>query len=100
MHIPIQGNGNRTRKASANRIAYGGGAMKSVYVLLNSTVKTVEFVKDMQRMEGGVMLLSEDCAVNAKSVVGVFSMDLSKPVKLEIMDWKEEYAALISKYLA
>lgn len=74
--------------------------MKSVYVLLNSTVKTVEFVKDMQRMEGGVMLLSEDCAVNAKSVVGVFSMDLSKPVKLEIMDWKEEYAALISKYLA
>jgi hypothetical protein len=74
--------------------------MKSVYIKLNSIEKTIEFVKDMNRIEGSVMLTSGNYIVNAKSVVGVFSQDLTKPVKLDILDWKEEDASLVEKYLA
>ena len=37
--------------------------------------------------------------VDAKSIMGIFSLELSKPLRLEIEDWREEYAAVIEKYL-
>jgi hypothetical protein len=31
----------------------------------------------------------------AKSIMGIFSLDLSKPLQLAVEDWKEEYAPVI-----
>ncbi len=37
--------------------------------------------------------------VDAKSIMGIFSLEPSNPMRLEIEDWKEEYAAVIERYL-
>lgn len=37
--------------------------------------------------------------VNAKSMMGIFSPDLSKPLKLKIEQRKEAYMVLLKKYL-
>lgn len=37
--------------------------------------------------------------IDAKSIMEIFSLDLSKPLQHEIENWREEYAAVIERYL-
>lgn len=73
--------------------------MKSLYISLNSIDKVTDFVNHINCIEGEVWLCSEQYVINAKSVVGVFSLDLSKTLYLRIENWKEEYFLLVEKYL-
>lgn len=72
--------------------------MKSIPVSLTSLEKVKDFVQDMTKIEGGTFLLGGRYVVDAKSIMGIFSLDLSKPLTLEIEDWKEEYGKIIKKY--
>ena len=72
---------------------------KSFDILLGSVDKVKAFVSDMGRIEGDVLLCVGKYVIDAKSIMGIFSLEPSNPMRLEIEDWKEEYAAVVEKYL-
>ncbi|MCI9202106.1 MAG: HPr family phosphocarrier protein [Lachnospiraceae bacterium] len=53
----------------------------------------------MSQMDGDVLLCVGKYIIDAKSIMGIFSLDLSNPLQLEIEDWKEEYTPIVEKYL-
>ena len=53
-------------------------------IFLNDMAKVKEFVKMAQSVRQDMILHSGKYAVDAKSIMGVFSLDLSKPLTLEI----------------
>ena len=56
--------------------------MKSVNVLLNSIEKIKEFTNIVSNLDSEIDLVSGRYTVNAKSIMGIFSLDLSKPIQL------------------
>lgn len=58
--------------------------MKSVQVSLNTIEKVRNFVRDVSRFEYEFELISEKAIINAKSIMGIFSLDLTKPICLNI----------------
>ena len=72
---------------------------KSFDIQLGSVDKVKAFVDDMSKIEGDVLLCVGKYVIDAKSIMGIFGLELSKPLRLEIEDWKEEYAAVIERYL-
>ena len=57
---------------------------------LNSIDKVKSFVKVMSQIEDNIDLVSGRYIVDAKSLLGIFSLDLSKPVKLEFNGSKNQ----------
>lgn len=53
-------------------------------IFLDDMAKVKEFVKMAQSVRQDTILHSGKYAVDAKSIMGVFSLDLSKPLTLEI----------------
>lgn len=72
---------------------------KSFDILLGSVDKVKAFVNDMSKIEGDVLLCVGKYVIDAKSIMGIFSLELSKPLRLEIENWKEEYAEVVERYL-
>lgn len=73
--------------------------LKSVDINLKSIDGVKDFVNAMCRIEGETTLYSGRYVIDAKSIMGIISLDLTKPLKLEIEDWKEEYEFLIKKFI-
>jgi len=57
---------------------------------LNSIDKVKKFVRMMSEIEDNIDLVSGRYIVDAKSLLGIFSLDLSKPIKLEFNGTKNE----------
>ncbi len=68
-------------------------------ILLSSVAEVKEFVDDMSKIEGDVLLLAGKYIIDAKSIMGIFSLDLSKEMQVQIENWKEEYRKIVEKYL-
>ena len=60
--------------------------MKSVTVSLNSIEKVKEFVNLINTFDGDFDLVSERYVIDAKSIMGIFSLDISNPLRLDIHD--------------
>ncbi len=60
--------------------------MKSVYILLNSIDKVKNFVSTTTHIDGDLDLVVGRYVVDAKSIMGIFSLDLSQPLRLDIHD--------------
>ena len=58
--------------------------MKSVTILLNTINDVKVFVNMVSKYDFDVDLISGRYAVDAKSIMGIFSLDLSKPLTMEI----------------
>ena len=58
--------------------------MKDVTILLSTINDVKQFVNTVCHYEFDVDLVSGRYAVDAKSIMGIFSLDLSKPIKMEI----------------
>ena len=58
--------------------------MKTVKVSLNSIDKVKAFVNDITRFDNDFDLVSGRYVIDAKSIMGIFSLDLSKPIDLNI----------------
>ena len=58
--------------------------MKTVKISLNSIDKVKAFVNDVNRLEGDFDLVCGRYVVDAKSIMGIFSLDLSRPIDLQI----------------
>ena len=58
--------------------------MKSVQISINTVEKVKSFIKDMAKIECDCDLVSGNYSVNAKSMMGIFSLDISNPLYLNI----------------
>ncbi|MDO5703060.1 MAG: HPr family phosphocarrier protein [Lachnospiraceae bacterium] len=58
--------------------------MKTVKVSLNSIDKVKSFVNDITHFDFDFDLVSGRYVIDAKSIMGIFSLDLSKPIDLNI----------------
>ena len=58
--------------------------MKTVQVYLNSIQKVNSFSHELEQFDNDFDLVSGRYIVDAKSVMGIFSLDLSKPINLNI----------------
>ncbi len=58
--------------------------MKTVQISLNSIDKVKSFVNDLTKFDTDFDLVSGRYVIDAKSIMGIFSLDLSKPIDLNI----------------
>ena len=58
--------------------------MKTVQISLNSLDKVKSFVNEITKYDNDFDLVSGRYVIDAKSIMGIFSLDLSKPIDLNI----------------
>jgi phosphotransferase system HPr-like phosphotransfer protein len=58
--------------------------MKTVQISLNSIDKVKSFVNVITQFDNDFDLVSGRYVIDAKSIMGIFSLDLSKPIELNI----------------
>lgn len=65
-------------------ITGGFMTMKTVQISLNSIDKVKSFVNEITKFDYDFDLVSGRYVIDAKSIMGIFSLDLSKPIDLNI----------------
>lgn len=63
--------------------------MKSLNININSIDKVKSFVNIINTFDGNFDLVSDRYVVDAKSIMGIFSLDVSNTLKLDIHDESE-----------
>ncbi len=58
--------------------------MKTVKISLNSIDKVKKFVNEISKFDDEFDLVSGRYVIDAKSIMGIFSLDISKPIDLNI----------------
>ncbi|MBR3069330.1 MAG: HPr family phosphocarrier protein [Lachnospiraceae bacterium] len=77
--------------------------MKTIKVSLNSIDKVKTFVNEIIKYDFDFDLVSGRYVIDAKSIMGIFSLDLSKPIDLNIHaegDKLDEVLAVLKPYEA
>ena len=84
--------------------ARGGGKgrinMRSVYISLPTVEAAQTFVGEISALRGNFDLMSGEYIIDARSLMGIFSLDLTKPVKLIVEKDTEETMRAISRFIA
>ena len=65
-------------------------SMKTVKISLNSIDKVKSFVNEITKFDYDFDLVSGRYVIDAKSIMGIFSLDLSKPIDLNIHGSSED----------
>ena len=75
--------------------------MKTIQISLNSIDKVKSFVNDITKFDYDFDLVSGRYVIDAKSIMGIFSLDLSKPIDLNIHAEvnAEEVLAVLKPYM-
>ena len=75
--------------------------MKTVTINLGSIDKVKSFVNDITKFNYDFDLVSGRYVIDAKSIMGIFSLDLSKPIDLNIHDDNEyeDIYEIIKQYI-
>ena len=58
--------------------------MKTRHIMLDTINDVKEFVGIVSRCEYEVDLISDRYTIDAKSIMGIFSLDLSKPIQMNV----------------
>lgn len=75
--------------------------MKTVHISLNSIDKVKAFVNEITKFNNDFDLVSGRYVIDAKSIMGIFSLDLSKPIELNIHSENnaEEILEVLAPYI-
>ena len=74
--------------------------MQTVTISLQAINDVKEFVNIVMRFDFDVDLVSGRYAIDAKSIMGIFSLDLSKPIELHAhTDNAKEFLDAIDKFI-
>ena len=75
--------------------------MKEVKICLGTIERVKDFVNAVTRLDCDVDIVSGRYVIDAKSIMGIFSLDLSKPIDLNIHadDNVEEIMEMLKPYL-
>ena len=71
--------------------------MKTVMISLNSIDKVKSFVNDISKFNFDFDLVSGRYVIDAQSIMGIFSLDLSKPIELNIHAEGENLDSVMEK---
>ena len=76
--------------------------MKTVQISLNSIDKVKSFVNAIAQFDFDFDLVSGRYVIDAKSIMGIFSLDLSKPIELAIHNESnlDDIMEVIKPYIA
>ena len=76
--------------------------MKTVTINLSSIDKVKAFVNDITKFDSDFDLVSGRYVIDAKSIMGIFSLDLSKPIDLNIHndDEIDKIMEVVQKYVS
>lgn len=70
--------------------------MKTVNISLNTIEKVKSFVNTINRYDCDFDLISGRYVIDAKSIMGIFSLDLSKPIALDIRADEEHMESIVA----
>jgi len=74
--------------------------MKTFNLMLNSINDVKDFVNIVSKYDFDVDLTSGRYVVDAKSIMGIFSLNLSKPIKVEVhSDNCEQFMAELQRFI-
>ncbi len=75
--------------------------MKTVKICLNSIDKVKSFVNEITKFDSDFDLVSGRYVIDAKSIMGIFSLDLSKDIDLNIHaeDNIDDILAVLKPYI-
>ena len=73
--------------------------MKSVYVDLSHVNCIKNFANIVSRYDGAFDLIQGRYRVDAKSIVVIFSLDLSKPIELQIENESDDLLRELGRFL-
>ena len=73
--------------------------MRTINIRLHSIGDVKEFVNIMNHVEDDATLFDGLYTVNAKSIMSILSIRLSRPLELTVENWKSEYINLLDKYI-
>ena len=75
--------------------------MKTVMISLNSIDKVKSFVNDISKFDYDFDLVSGRYVIDAKSIMGIFSLDLSKPIERNIhaADSADDVLSVLAPYI-
>lgn len=74
--------------------------MKTVNVEITTIEDVKKFVSTVAKCDYDVDIISGRYAIDAKSIMGIFSLDLSKPLEMRIhSDDCDELLAALDKYI-
>ena len=73
--------------------------MRQVSVCLNSAEQVQKFVKILTSLSGDFELISGKHILDARSLMGVFSLDLSRPITLKVYQDCAENLGAIAPFL-
>ncbi len=75
--------------------------MYSTTISLSSIETVKKFVNIANKYDFQILLHSDKYIINGKSIMGIFSLDLSKPVRLEVEEeCSEEFKKDIQPFIA
>lgn len=63
---------------------------KRITINLNDFTKARKFINEISKFDKDIDIIRDRYVVDAKSVIGIFTLDLSKPVDVEIHSNNEE----------
>lgn len=73
--------------------------MKEVWIRLSSTKEIQQFVGVLTSLSGDFELVSGQYVLDARSLMGIFGFDLSKPLCLRVYNDNAENLAAVSPYI-
>ncbi|MDF2538272.1 MAG: hypothetical protein K0S76_1293 [Herbinix sp.] len=75
--------------------------MKTVKISLNSIDKVKAFVNDVTKFDSDFDLVSGRYVIDAKSIMGIFSLDLSKNIDLNVHsdETMDQILAVLKPYI-
>ncbi|MDY3928616.1 MAG: HPr family phosphocarrier protein [Clostridia bacterium] len=75
--------------------------MEVFNIILNSINDVKEFVNIVSKYDFDIDLTSGRYVVDAKSIMGIFSLNLSKPIKVEAHcgDQRDEFMAEVKRFI-
>lgn len=72
--------------------------MRQVLIRLRSTEQVQSFVRTLTALSGDFELISGKYILDARSLMGLFSLDLSRPIALKMYDDSAENLEAIAPY--
>lgn len=73
--------------------------MKSMNVFFHSVTEVKEFVNIICNINGKVTLSDKRYTVDAKSIMGIYCLNLLEVLGLKIEEWEEKYEFMLAKYV-
>ena len=73
--------------------------MQTVYVSFPTVMDVKRFVESISSLEGDFDLIDGKYVVDAKSLMGIFGMDITKPIQLRIQKDNSKAMQAIQSYI-